>query len=100
MEIIKVDAMKELSELGKEEFEKNALEGSTFKRIMNNIELAALEGYTGWSRTLDASDDVRELEVIKKALTAAGYSCEFKSKQYINLIGLCSTKTTFHINWH
>jgi len=100
VEIIKVGDMKELSELGKEEYEKNVLEGSTFKSVVSSIEGSAIKGYTGWYKVLDSSDDTRELEVIKKALIEAGYGCEFKHKRYKNLLGLYSTTTTFHVNWH
>ena len=92
--------MKELTELGKEDFQKSALEGPVFKSIIRSIESAALEGYTGWHKTLSSHDDIRELKVIQKALIDAGYESEFKYKSYKNLLGMNSTTTTFHVNWN
>lgn len=78
MEIININDLKELTELGKAEFEKSVLEGPMFKNIVRSIEDAALEGYTEWSRNIESDESLRELEVVQSALIAAGYECVIK----------------------
>jgi hypothetical protein len=98
LEIIKADDMKELSEFGKEEFEKSVLEGPLLKSVIRNIEDSALGGYTGWTTKFDSSVDVREFKVIQKYLTDAGFNCEIKSELKKGLV-YQYTQNSFHVNW-
>ena len=96
-EIPTAEFLNSVSKEGLASYEREVLEGPTFKRIMKNIEDSALEGYTGWKQTLHG-EDIRALKVIRKELQTKGYYCEFEETDVQGLLGSYK-KNTFHVKW-
>lgn len=97
-ELLTADEMLELSEQGKVDFKDRVLNGPTFKKVISGIEDAALEGYTGWNRTIGSNDDVREFIVIHDYLKEKGYCCEFETETKRGLLGEYKVKK-FVVKW-
>lgn len=86
-EIPTAEFLKKLSGEGLANYKKDVLGGQLFKKIMMQIEDAALDGFTGWRQRLDSNDDVRALNVIKKELQSKGFYCELETVEKHGLIG-------------
>ena len=76
----------EISEKGTRDFEQEILNGPILKRFIRSIEDSALEGYTGYRHKIYPGEDIRALKVVRKALKAAGYSCEFEEVEKKGLV--------------
>lgn len=73
---MKIMPAKDLAVVSKENyklFEKLSLEGGCFRRLVNLIEEAALNGRDSVQFELIKGEDVRILPVFKKSLEEAGY---------------------------
>lgn len=97
-EIMQASELAEISEQGKIQFEKDALESSVFKSLIKNVEDAALKGYTGFHQKLESSHDRRAYNVFIKFLIAAGYSADIKRVERKSLIGVFYADE-FHVSW-
>lgn len=97
-EIPSAEFLNQVSKDGLANYEKEVLEGPLFKNIMKNIEDSALEGYTGWKKTIHGHDDLRALNAIRKELQAKGYYCEFETVDFNGLLGTYKKKN-FHVKW-
>lgn len=93
------EELKQLSELGFENFKNSVLEGQTFKQIINSIEGSALNGYTGWEKTLTSEDNIRELTIIRDHLKENGYYCEIETKDKQNIFGMNYKENKLVIKW-
>lgn len=81
------DFVQGLSEEGVKNFEREVLNGSLFRDVIQSIEDAALAGYTETSRTFHSTETKRALGVIRKNLQAAGYYCEFGIQTKLSYFG-------------
>lgn len=97
-QIIQATELAKLSEDGRLQFEKDALDSLDFKSLIRNIENAALDGYTGFNQKLHSSDNRRVYNVFIKFLITAGYSAEIKRVERKSLIGVFYTDE-FHVSW-
>ncbi|MEK4715370.1 hypothetical protein [Sporosarcina sp. FSL K6-5500] len=98
-QIMKASDIKELTDLGKLEFEKNVLEGPLFKKVVTSIEEAALNGHSGWSIDNVPFEDIRGLKIIQTALQEAGYECEINMNNEFNFFGMKLTTRQFKVSW-
>lgn len=98
-QIMKASDIKELTGLGKLEFETNVLEGPMFKNIVTSIEGAAINGHSSWSTFNVPQEDIRGLEIIRTALLAAGYECEIDMKHEMRFFGMEFAIRQFKVSW-
>ncbi len=98
-EIPTIEFLKKISDEGFEDYKKDVLNGPLFRKIMIQIEDAALAGYTGRKNKLDhRTDDFRALKVIQKELQAKGFYCEFETVEKKGLI-VPYKEQYFHVKW-
>ncbi|KGR89338.1 hypothetical protein [Lysinibacillus odysseyi] len=91
--------LNQLSKEGMESYKQDVLNGPVFKKIINQIEDAALDGYKGWRRPLDSrTDEMRALKVIREELQSRGFYCEFETVQKNGLLGEYKVKI-FVVKW-
>ncbi|MET3658131.1 hypothetical protein [Sporosarcina psychrophila] len=98
-QIMKASDIKELTELGKSEFETNVLEGPMFKHVVSSIEEAASNGYSAWSINNVPFEDIRGLKIIQTELQEAGYGCEINMKNEFNVFGMKFATRKFKVSW-
>ena len=98
IQIMKANEVAKLSEEGKKQFEKEALESPEFKEVIQNIEKFALKGYSSFYLTIDSTRNKRVYPVISKALIEAGYKAELKRVPRQNLLGTMYYNE-FHVFW-
>ncbi|MFB7301706.1 hypothetical protein [Heyndrickxia sporothermodurans] len=91
--------LKQLSDQGLENYKKSVLEGQTLKNIINSIEDAALNGYTGYKEKLSSDDDIRELTFIRDYLKEQGYYCEIETTDKTGLLGMKFKERIFVVGW-
>ena len=97
-EIPTPDFLAGISDEGVKSFEREVLEGPLFRGIIQRIEDNALAGYTGYSRQVFTTDEMRSLTVIRKNLQTAGYYCEFEIKTKRGIFGEYKEQR-FVIDW-
>lgn len=90
--------LKQMADEGLVSYEKEVLEGPLFKKIIIQIEDAALAGYAGRKNTLNGGDDIRALKVIQKELQSKGFYCEFEMEDVRGLMGTYKEQF-FHVKW-
>ena len=98
-DMLTAEFLNQLSNEGFANYKKDVLNGPLFKKIISQIEDAALDGYKGWNQTLDnRADDIRALNVVREELLSRGFYCEFETENKRGLIGDYSVQK-FVIKW-
>lgn len=98
IQIMSASELAKISEEGKQQFEKDALESPVFRSLVTGIEEAALKGYTGYYGKLNSNHDRRAYEIYVKYLCASGYKAEIKRTQKKGLLGFYFEEE-FHVSW-
>ncbi|MGG3451958.1 hypothetical protein [Domibacillus aminovorans] len=98
MQIKPANKLAEVAEIGQRQYEKAVLASEEFKKLLNNIENAAMDGYTLKEVVLDDSE-IRSHKVYQRELVNAGYKVVFRTISGTNLLGQHLEKQVFSVSW-